>query len=73
MGLDAEEGFSEGYVGGDVDDGVGGEVVELDAVEVKEASEEWMDGESQTSDEVRDEDDALAGLRLRHPDGGEVR
>ena len=42
------------------------EVVRLQSVEVKEVPEECTDGEAEFALEMRDEDHALAGARLRH-------
>ena len=70
MGLDVEKCLAEDDVGGDVEDGVGRQMMKLGAVEVHEALEERMNWKAQTSDEVGDEGDALAFPRFWNTGGG---
>lgn len=51
--LIAEESFIEGYEACNVDDGVWGRMVELDAVEMKKTSEERVDREAEAVEETR--------------------
>lgn len=51
-----------------MEDQVGREMVELNAVEVEEASEEGVNGKSQTLKKMGYEDDLLTGARFGNPD-----
>ena len=70
MGLNAEKRLAEDDVGGDVEDGVGRQMMKLEAIEVHEALEKRMNRKTQTSDEVGDEDDTLALPRFWNSGGG---
>ena len=49
VGLDAEKHLAEHDVAGDMQDGVGGEMVELKTVKVKESPEKGMNWKPQTT------------------------
>ena len=68
MGLNAEKRLTECDIAGNVQDGVGGEIVELKTVEITESPEKGMNWESQTAKEMGKEDDALTGAGFWDPD-----
>ena len=59
MGLDAEEGFAESDEGGNMENRVWGKMVKIEPIEEHEAPEKGVERETQTSDEVGDEDHPL--------------
>lgn len=63
----AEVAFAERGEPGDLQHGVGTKVVRLQPEEVEEVPEEKARGKAKAALEVREEDDVLARLRLRHP------
>ena len=63
MRWDAEEGLTHDNKCRDVENGVGGQIVEVQPVVEHESADEWVERESQSADEVRDEYHPLMGLR----------
>lgn len=66
MRFDAKERLAEGDIASNVHDGVGGTVVKLQAIEVKEPSKKGVDQKLQTTKEVGEEDDSLTGAGFQY-------
>ena len=62
MGWDAEEGLTHYNKCRDVEEGVGGQIVEIQPVVEHESADEWVERKSQSADEVGDEYHPLMGL-----------
>ena len=58
-----EKGLAHDNEGRDVEDGVWSQIVEIQPVVEHETPHEGVEGEAQASEEVRNEHDALIGLR----------
>ena len=54
MSLNAQEQFAKGHEARDVQNGGRRKVVQLEAVELKEPPEEWMNWKSEPSHQIRD-------------------
>ena len=52
MGHDAEEGLAYGDKRLDVEEEVGGQIMEVQTIVEHKSADEWVEGESQSADEV---------------------
>jgi hypothetical protein len=55
VGMDAKEAFAKGDEDRDVEKGIRGQLVELNPIYKKDATEEFMDGNGKTTDNKIDE------------------
>ena len=65
MGLDAEEGLVHDDKRRDVEDEIGGQIMEVQPVVEHKSADEWVEGEYQSADEVSKEHNPLVGFRSR--------
>ena len=63
MWRDVEEGLTHDDKRRDVEEGIGGQIMEVQPIVEHESANEWVERESQPTDEMRDENDPLIGLR----------
>ena len=65
MGLDAEEGLSHDDKRRDVEGEVWRQIVEVQAVVEHDPTDKWVEGKSQSADEVGEKHNPLVGFRSR--------
>ena len=65
MGADAEEGLAHDDKRRDVEDEVRGQIMEVQPVVEHETTDEWMEGKSQSAEEVVEENYPLVRFRGR--------
>ena len=72
MGLDAEEGLAHDDKRRDVEDEVQGQIVEIQAIIEHDPPDEWVERESQSTEEVGEEHYPLIGpgVRMSCPSSG---
>ena len=62
MRWDAEKGFAHNYECGDIEDKIGGEIMEVLPIVKHQSTDKWMKRESQPMDEVCEKHNPLMGL-----------
>ena len=62
MGLDVEEGLADDDKRRDVEDEIGGQIMEVQPVVEHEPTDKWVEGKSQSTDEVGEEYNPLMGF-----------
>jgi hypothetical protein len=68
MRKNSEVGLTQVYKDGNLQDGIGIQVSQIQIVEIKDVAEEGRNGKSKTADEKRNIDDGLVGIFHRNSD-----
>ena len=66
MGRNAEEGLAHDDKHRDVEDETGGQIMEIQPLVEHDPADKWVEGESQSADEVGEEHNPLVGSQSRN-------